>query len=177
MKNYYNDVDRKFTIAKLEVRKFSSWDIVALSTFTLVVIIHLFLTEYYPQKGFHLTIAGSCVAAYLIFTSPFGLRFRNIKFSVIWLLLSLLFLYENYPIAQIPLQGFLLYHILRLIFWKRYKKEFIPYESGRGKLLRYVSKIEGRGGYKEDRFFMKLLIGIGFGVFMYGIYTFIDLKL
>jgi hypothetical protein len=176
MKNYYSDTERKFTIAKLEVRKFNSWDIVILLTFSLIVIINLFLTEHYPQKAFFLTCVGSFLTAYLIFTTPFGLRLRNINFSVIWLLLSLLFLYENYAIAQIPLLGFLIYHFFRLVFWKKYNKEFIPYESGRGRLFRYVSKVEGRGGYKEDRAFMKLLIAVGFGVFIYGIYTMISIK-
>lgn len=176
MKNYYSDTERKFTIAELEVRKLNSWDILVLSKFCLIVTIHLFLKENDPQKAFCVTWVGSLLTAYLIFTTPFGLKFRNINFSLIWLLLSLLFLYENYAIAQIPLIGFLIYHFFRLIFWKKYNREFIPYESGRGKLDRYVSKVEGRGGYKEDRAFMKLLIAVGFGVFMYGIYTMIGLK-
>lgn len=177
MKNYYNDVERKFTIAKLEFRKFSVSDIIILSVFTLDVIVYFFITQYLPQKKFYITYFTATAAAYFIFTTPFGLRLRNIYFSAIWLVLSLLFLIKNFEIAQIPLLGFFTYHLIRLIFWAKYNKEFIPYEAGKGKLFRYVCKIEGRGGYKEDRFFMKILMVIGFFIFMYGIYTMMGLKI
>ncbi|WP_400262949.1 hypothetical protein ACFX5U_07700 [Sphingobacterium sp. SG20118] len=176
MNNSDRNSERKFTIAKLELRKFDTWDIVILSIFTLAVVSYLVLDEYHSEKRFQITYFSSFAAAFLIFTTAFGLRFRNIKFSVIWLILSLMFLYENYPIAQIPLLGFVSYHIVRLIFWKMYKKEFIPYELGRGGLFRYISKIEKKGGNKTDRLFTKILLAIESVIFTYGISSLVGIK-
>lgn len=176
MNNYDRNSERKFTIAKLELRKFDTWDIVILSIFALAVISYLVLDEYHSQQKFQITYFSSYAAAFLIFTTAFGIRFRNIKFSVIWLILSLMFLYGNYPVAQIPLLGFVSYHIIRIIFWKIYKKEFIPYQLSRGGLFRYISKIEKKGGNKMDRFFTKILMAIGYVIFIYGTFSLVGTK-
>src|SRR5690606_34663737 len=98
-------------------------------------------------------------------TSPFGLRFRSVVFSLIWLVYTLICFLEFTPFTAMPLLIFLFYHILRWIFWLKYDMEFIPFEVTRRGYHRYVSKIEGRGGYKQDKIFMKILFWGGMIIF------------
>jgi hypothetical protein len=176
MKNYHSLKERKFTILQLEIRKFEISDIIILSIFFASILIQHFVSQIKPSDGFF----GLWIISFIIYVgtinTPMGLRFRNIYFSTIWIVLCILFLANGTSLSIIPLATLLLYHGLRLIFWNRYKKEFIPYEVGIGRLklknvfkmnlTRFISKIEGRGGYKEDRNFMKWLVRIGFILFM-----------
>ena len=165
-KNYYQNVERRFTILHLEIRKFDFFDWISLSLFAVSVSIDLILISETKSK-FISSLFISGIIANFILATPFGIRFRNFYFSIIWFILSLIFLLNSTSFSKLPLLLFILYHILRLFFWKAYKKEFIPYSAGRGKLYRYVSKIEGRGGYKEDRMYMIIMILLGFVLFMY----------
>jgi hypothetical protein len=164
--NYYQNVDRKFTILHLEIRKFDSIDIISIVLYAIAVTANLITAVYFPKNKIISEIIISGVISNFVITTAFGLRFRNIYFSAIWLLLSIFFLINGSSLSRMPILMFILYHILRLLFWKNYNKEFIPYTAVRGALLRYVSKTEGRGGYKEDRTYMKILLFFGFIIFM-----------
>jgi hypothetical protein len=51
--------------------------------------------------------------------------------------------------------------MIRLIFWTKYDREFIPFTVGRGALYRHISKIEHKGGSSIDKKYMKLLVTLG----------------
>lgn len=167
---------RRFTILNLELRKLSKSDLFFLLIFALENFAFLFFSDTFQNQKIIFTIFTVIIIWFLIFTTPFGLRFKNLYFSISWLFLSLLFLVNNYRIALVPLVAFGAYHFLRFVFYLKYDKEFIPFYLNRGRLERYVCKIEGRGGYKEDKTYMKILIFIGIIVILYGFSTIIDLK-
>lgn len=75
---------------------------------------------------------------------------------------------------MVPLVTFLLYHVVRAFFWRQYGKEFIPYQVTRGGYDRYVSKIEGRGGYKEDKKAMKILFWVGLILIFAGFFGIVE---
>jgi hypothetical protein len=113
---------------------------------------------------------------WVILSTQLGLRFRSIVFSVIWLLLSILFINKLYSITYFPISVFLLYHIIRLVFWGKYNREFIPFIAGRGQLFRRVNNPEKQGGTSKDKRFAKWFIGIGFLLFMVCILMMVETK-
>ncbi|GAA4758771.1 MULTISPECIES: hypothetical protein [Flavobacterium] len=150
--------ERNFTIAKLEFRKLTDIDLLYITGYTIIVIANLFL-----DKGnnfnikLQLTLFSSVVIGMQTCTTPFGLRFRNVYFSLIWFSLSLLFLINSYSLCYIPLITFIAYHIIRLVFWFRYDRELIPFFLAKGGSFRYKSKIENKAGNKNDRNFTYIL--------------------
>jgi len=169
-------MDRKFIIGGLELRPLSSTDRIILTIYATLILFQI-LTEYLlPQYKFPGLFLISFTIGLLTVSTPFGLRFRSVYFSSIWFIVSIIFLTRGTSLSLIPINTFILYHILRFIFWKKYNKEFIPYDAVRGGYLRYVSKIEGRGGYKEDRQFMHLLLWTGIILVMISIFGMVGFK-
>lgn len=174
MKNYYQNVERKFTILNLEIRKLDKFDFIILILFGFAIFLNILISKNYQEYLFESNLIISFIVInFMISTSSFLVRFRNIYFSLIWIVLSLIFLFTGNSIAKAPFLLFLLFHFLRFIFLQKYGREFIPYTSTKFKLYRYVSKIEGRGGYKEDRKFTKILIVLGILVILFCISGFI----
>lgn len=162
MKNYYHNDKRKFTFFNLEIRNLDKIDIIILSLFLISIIVNiLILTSFKESSLISVFTITFIIVNFMLIESSFLLRFRSIFFSIIWFFLSLIFLITSNNLGKIPFLTFLLFHILRIIFYYKYKREFIPYTAGRGKLYRYVCKIEGRGGYKEDRKFTKIFLFLG----------------
>lgn len=187
IRNYYNSTERKFTVFKLEFRKLSVSDLVILVTYAVAIVTHFVVTANFPEKRFFGLFAIAFIVAIFTTTTPFGLRFRNIHFSVIWLVLCLFFLFAGTSLSVLPLGSFILYQLIRLFFWKSYSKEFIPFQLVRAPLefskkafqltfIREVSKIEGRGGYKEDKQYMKWLVRLGFCLFMICLFGIVGIK-
>ncbi|MDR6761681.1 hypothetical protein J2Y38_001890 [Flavobacterium sp. 2755] len=156
-----NQSNRKFVFGKLEIRKFIISDYLYLAAYIIGVVYYLFATKYTPENKFVTSWIVSFVVGFQTISSPFGLRFRNVYFSIIWLILSLILLIDNYFISLMPISTFILYHIIRLIFWKKNKREFIPYETGKGNMYRYKSSFEGKYGDLKDKKYTKILLRIG----------------
>ncbi|WP_269236399.1 hypothetical protein [Flavobacterium flavigenum] len=152
---------RKFIIGKLEVRKLILSDLLYLFLYIIAIFYYIYIIKYKPEDKFASSFIISWIIGLLTISSPFGLRFRNIYFSIIWLLLSIAFLINATFIAIIPLLTFLQYHIIRLIFWKIHRREFIPYELGRGAMFRYKSYFEQKSGDIKDKRFTKILLSTG----------------
>lgn len=176
MKNFYGENHRKFTILNLEIRRFDFFDFLSILSFAISLGVLFFLNNL-DAKNYEIgLILISFSVFFLIVLTPFGLRFRNFYFSIIWLLFSISLLITKNPVSTIPIVIFLLYHIIRLIFWKNYNMEFIPYNVGistfkiknllKLDLSRYLSKIEGRGGYAEDKIYMTYFVWLGFILFL-----------
>ena len=156
-----NEINRKFTFGKLEIRKFIISDYLYLSAFFISVVYYFYVLEYNPENKFPTTLWISWAIGFQTVSSPFGLRFRNIYFSLIWLLLSSVFLIQNNSLGLIPILTFFLYHFVRLIFWKKHKREFIPYQIGRGAMWKHKSSFEGRCGNNTDKLYTKIVLSIG----------------
>jgi hypothetical protein len=151
MKNYYSDDERKFTFAKLEIRPLTKSDKIVLAVAAGLCLIQKVALVFSVSVSLYVTSIAALLSM-IITPSPFGLRYR-VKFSAIWLALSVLMAIKGGTVGFIPLIHFLLYHLLRWGFWRYHNLEFTPFYVGRGSPLRYVSKVEGRGGYREDRIY------------------------
>jgi hypothetical protein len=179
--------ERKFTYLKLEFRKLDNSDLLILLTFSICILSHFLLVQYLPNfKRFSLLFIGIATWAITI-TTPIGLRFRNIYFFITWLILCFSFLWAGTSISYLPLSSFVLYQVVRIVFWKKYSKEFIPLTliqaplefSKRAFSLafeRTISKREGRGSYAEDRKFMKWLVRIGYLLFLLCLFGIVGTK-
>jgi len=151
---------RKFTLAQLEIRRLDGLDILLLLLYAaLVALTYSLKTQL--RSYFLLELITCTFCTELIILLPIGLRLRSVYFSMVWLLLSLLFMFNIHSIAWIPILDFLLYHMIRLVFWTKYDREFIPFIAGRGSLHRHISKIEHMGGSSIDKGYMKLLVTLG----------------
>ncbi|TWR29264.1 hypothetical protein FPZ43_09870 [Mucilaginibacter pallidiroseus] len=157
---------RKFTFAHLEIRKLSFSDLLWLFVFICVVVaLFAFEAKGVHKNAFIVLFGGQMGIAYLVLTTQFGLRFRSAHFSLFWFILSLLFLRVGIPISFLSISLFVLYHLLRFIFFLKYGREFIPFNLGRGfQFYRQVDNIERQGGTNHDKDFMKLLAIVGFAI-------------
>ncbi|MCC9019130.1 hypothetical protein [Flavobacterium lipolyticum] len=154
-------MNRKFIIGKLEIRKLILSDLIYLFLYIIVIFYYIYINKYNPADKLSTSFIISLIIGFLTISSPFGLRFRNVYFSIIWLLLSTAFSINNSLIAIIPLLTFFQYHLIRLIFWKIYNRELIPYETGRGTMFRYKSYFEKKSGDLKDKQFTKILLFTG----------------
>ena len=157
-----NETTRKFTFGNLEIRKLLISDYIFLAAFAISIAINYYCILYRPDYTFLVSLCIAYAVAFLTISTPFGLRFRNVGFSLVWLVLSILFIFKNFAIAFIPVLTFALYHILRLIFWRQHGREFIPFWVGNyGVMHRHKSKFEGRTGSHKDKSFTKILLWLG----------------
>ncbi|WP_298144266.1 hypothetical protein [Flavobacterium sp.] len=159
-----NVKNRKFTIAQLEIRKLITSDLLYILVFFLALVYYFSIPSYKPKDAEKVSAYIAFGASFLTIFCPFGLRFRNIYFSLIWLVLCTAHLVGAEAFAEVPILCFLAYHSVRLLFWKIYKREFIPYEVGEGSMTRYISFFEGRGGNKQDKTFTFILLILGISI-------------
>jgi len=158
--------ERKFTIAKLEMRPFSITDLLWLSVIIISAALVLFLRLQHSCKEIYLSLFVSGMLGAQTISSPLGIRFRNIYFSVIWLLCSIILAWGPMGITWFLLLTFILYHVVRIIFHKMHHKEFVPYHSGKGSMWRHKSIIEGRVSGLQDKKVSKWLLISGLVLFM-----------
>lgn len=154
---------KKFTIGKLEVRKLDSIDILSLSFFLTIDIGRFYLnynsyTEMY-KFFYDLGFAGLLM---VVFTGSFLIRFRNLVFSLIWLLLSIIYIIEgDRALMLTPFLFLLLYHGVRYVFIRKYNREFIPPELGKGWAINSVDESDGKVGGKEDTVYLRIIAWAG----------------
>ena len=126
----------KIRCGSLIVRELSRSDWILLGGYSLFVLggFVLNFSSYvlgYSDTAFPVVgVAYYYVIAYLVaqvtISSDGVGRLRNIPVSVGWLLITLVLGLLNPIAAVFPLLAFGLYHIVRLLFWRRYSQEFIP---------------------------------------------------
>ncbi len=80
----------------------------------------------FPSVGVWYYYAVAYLVAQVTVSSDGVGRLRNIPVSAGWLLITLVLGLLNPIAAVFPLLAFGLYHIVRLLFWRRYLREFIP---------------------------------------------------
>jgi len=107
-------------------------------------------------------IIGMC-----IFTGPIGQRFVRLNYSLVWFLFVFKFAVVDYFILHytisclLPLYCFIVYQIVRYLFWKNEKLDFVPLVlSGAGISLR-KSKLVNREATDLDKKYMIILIIFG----------------
>nr|WP_314838587.1 hypothetical protein [uncultured Flavobacterium sp.] len=176
MNEKMNETNRKFIFGNLEIRKFLASDYLYIIAFFVSVSYYFYVIEYKPEDKFATSLFISWIVGFQTISSPFGLRFRNIYFSVIWLLLSSIFLIGNNYFGFVPILTFVLYHILRMIFWSKHNREFIPYQTGKGAMFRHRSFFEGRSGNNKDKLYTKILLLIGISIIMFSLIKMIGVK-
>ena len=102
------------------------------------------------------------LALFIVTTSPFCIRFRNGYFALIWVFISLTFiLTDTRPITCTPLFLYIIFCIIRFVFWRLYKREFIPSTLSKSNSYTYFSKIDNMQSGKEDSAFMRIYFFIG----------------
>ncbi|WP_237732393.1 hypothetical protein, partial [Flavobacterium sp. UGB4466] len=94
-------MNRKFIIGKLEIRKLILSDLIYLFLYIIVIFYYIYINKYNPADKLSTSFIISLIIGFLTISSPFGLRFRNVYFSIIWLLLSTAFSINNSLIAII----------------------------------------------------------------------------
>jgi hypothetical protein len=154
---------RKYVIGHLVIRSLDLTDIISLSIFLAIDIGMGWLVYFsYPEEyKFFYNSAVEILTLGLII-SPFSMRFTSVSFSVGWLILSLIYIVEkNISLSYVPLLMFLLYHIARFAFWKKYDRELIPPELGKGSSMSTYSARERRWGGKEDEKYLKIMVWVG----------------
>jgi hypothetical protein len=153
----------------MQFKKLTSDDIINLGVFLAVIIIRIGLNYFsIPARDSGLDriiyeIVIDFVCLFVVATSPFCIRFRNLSFVVSWVLLSVMFSLTDFrPITSTPLVLFFLYCIIRLLFWKIYNREFIPCTLSKSNSYGYYSALDNRTSGKEDAIFMRIYFFAGF---------------
>lgn len=146
------------------LKSLSLYEIVLPSLILLVEI----LIYYLKLNQIHLEIEkviGSITFMFLWWvpiSTPLSEKFRNIYFSLFWLVICTLWLTipGDFKMSILPLLVFTFIQIIRLIFKWVYKREPIPLLISKFITLRY-SKIENRESDKNDIGFSILVFIIG----------------
>lgn len=113
----------------------------------------------------HIQLISSFVLYMSIVNSPMGIRFRNFYFSLSWILLSSIFyLSSENKITFLPLLGFIIYQILRLIYWALYNRELIPNFISRSGFDFRFSKAVNRKADNSDFLFSMLLFVLAIAI-------------
>jgi len=150
-------------IFKLQTQKLSNSDWLWMLLLLIVDLSKLCLVLFFlgSKNGFLFDLAVS-TASFLLVTSSFTVRLINLKFSVFFLVTGAAYGLEGgTALSYMPLLVFLLFHFIRLIFIKKYNREFFPPVIYRGYFL--VTNVdEGIDSIqREDIGYAKVILYVG----------------
>jgi hypothetical protein len=145
---------RIIKLTKVEIKNKDWLIIIAVFIVTLAPLIIGFF-DWGKKNYFLIVFFAGFLPIYATHTTSLGLRFRNKKFSVLWISMILLngLLYHkviNVWIAMVVSYAF--YNLLRLLFLKLSKQDPIPLFIGPGTSLNF-NNIENRMENKRDGLF------------------------
>ena len=151
---------RKYTILHLEIRKLDLNDIVSLAIFFAIDIGRLCLNIFSQAEKYKFFYdVGFAFLMIFIMVSAFAACFSSLYFSICWFLLSVLYIVEgDRALSWVCLLLFLLCHIVRFLFMRRYNIEFVPSEPMKGRFTSVYSELEGRASDDRDNTYMKIII-------------------
>jgi hypothetical protein len=151
---------RKYTIFHLEIRKLDLNDIVSLAIFFAIDVGRLCLNIFSQAEKYKFFYdMGFAFIMIFIMVSSFAACFSSLYFSIYWFLLSVLYVVEgDRALSYFCLLLFILCHIVRLLFIRRYKMEFVPPEPLKGRFRSVYSELEGRSSDKRDNTYMSIII-------------------
>lgn len=143
-----------FVFLKLDKR-----DIVVLLSLAIILILADLTYLKVLKLDSYTTSVWVSVFLYFIPWWFLDVRFRNILFSLIWLvLISQYCIIVHYRCAFMPLAGFFCYQITRIIFWRKNKREFIPTLMGFSHYRGKYSKILHTSSDDEDGVYSFILL-------------------
>jgi len=157
------------------VERLSKEDCWWLVYFFVITILDNVAVLYDRPLGPWLSYPVPGILSYCIIFTPLGQRFVRFNYSIIWLIFVLKFAVIDYYILHysslclLPLYCFIDYHIIRYLFWRFEKQDFIPVFLMRGLSSRRMSELVNRKATKKDNIYMIAvhIIGIiGFGLFI-----------
>jgi hypothetical protein len=161
----------------MQFRKLERNDIISLSVFLAIVAIRIILNYVsIPGRNSALDriiyeIVIDFVCLFVVTTTPFPIRFRNLWFAILWVVLSVILILTDFrPITSTPLVLIVLFYIIRLLFGKIYNREFIPCELSKSNSYSYFSVWDNRSSGKEDAVFMRIYFFAGFLSLIAGIF-------
>ena len=157
---------RKYTVGGLEIRPLSVTDVLWTIPLAFAVGLYRIFVIYCPCNVFTTGMVIAVAVGFQTISSPFGIRFRSVYFSLIWVCIALFFIDIKNPLSYYILVTFMLYHVLRLVFYRRYSREFIPYQVVKGDMWPHHSRIEGRSSTIQDKRFTLILVITGFALFL-----------
>ena len=173
---------RKFTYGQLEIRRLSITDLAWIFIYLTLVLVTIILDrDNYVKEHYGTLFMTAAAVGFLTFQTQLGLRFRSVYFSCIWLIISFYIVDNEFTIMYYPLSVFLLYHIIRIVFWNKYEREFIPFIWNRGwkrsSFSRRVNNIENSGGSVKDLDFTRWLVGLSLVIFFICLWGMIGVKI
>jgi hypothetical protein len=146
------------------LKSLSLYEIVLLSLLLLIEI----LIYYLEFNRIHLEIIkiiGSIIAValwWIPISTPLSEKFRNIYFSLFWLVICMLWviIQKDHITSILPLLAFVFVQIIRFIFKWIYKTEPIPLLISKSPHHRY-SKIENRKSNQNDFIYSLVVFLLG----------------
>ena len=150
-------------------------DILMLIGFAMVMIAGAFLHTYLCTIAKKYTVINNGFFVFIaICFTPYGQRFVRFYYGLLWLLIAVgVFSFENLVNEGndfLPFVFFLLYQLIRFIFWKVHKADFVPLQVSRftGMDDRY-SELVQRAATEKDVCYMVVLLFSGSIIFFFGI--------
>lgn len=167
---------KRYTFLRLTLEPLDKIDILSLIVLFLSIIINLFSADQFPKLHIGNSFFIGIGAWAFIDTGTFGIRFRKAYFSGLWFFLSLLLLMNNHSISYLPLLCFVQYHFFRWKFWKKYDREFIPFETVRSGYIKFYSKSQARRGSELDLLTMEWIFYLGFVIMLICLFGMVGIK-
>jgi hypothetical protein len=119
-----------------------------------------------PKGNWHIYyFSVGVIVALLTTVTSLSLRFRNLRFSLAWIGLTLALCVgtQQLSAATMPLGVFLYSHLVRLQYWSRHQVEFVPWEFDKYKgFVRSHYALEDRWSTREERGYSVLYHWIGY---------------
>ena len=151
---------RKYTILRLEIRKLDLNDIVLIAIFFALDIGRLCF-NIFSQSVIHKFIydVGFVFIMMFFMATSIAYCFSSFYFSLCWFLLSIIYSIEGgRALSYFCLLLYLVCHLTRYLFIRRYKIEFVPPESMKGRFYSVYNEREGRSSDERDNNYMQIII-------------------
>jgi hypothetical protein len=153
----------------LSLKSFEVKDSIILICFSIVVILrllsnytHISVFETEASKGFY-EILINFILVYIFCFDAMSISFRIPQFTVLWVILCLIYVIaDKHIIVLTPLVILLMYYLLRFIFKRKYDREFIACYLLKGGSKPYFSKIDNRESTAQDAVFTWIFFFLNF---------------
>jgi hypothetical protein len=149
------------------VERLSNEDRLLLVFFFLITILDNVAVLYDRPLGPWLSYPVPGILSFCIIFTPMGQRFVRFNYSSIWLIFVLKFAIIDYHILHyssvclLPLFCFVEYQVIRYLFWRWEKQDFVPVFFKRGGWFARTSELVKRTATSKDNIYMTALQIIG----------------
>lgn len=155
----------------LSLKNLGTKDSIILICFSIVVLLrllsnytHISIFETEASKLFYEALIN-LILVYIFCFDAMSISFRIPIFSVLWVILCLIYIIaDKHIIVLTPLAILLTYYLLRFIFKRKYDREFIACYLLKGSSKPYFSKIDDRESTDQDAIFTWIFFFLNFFV-------------